>query len=70
MLSGVVAQMLPTALLAVHQATRTGWVVTAAGWLMVVSATALLLVAIWWRDADRREAHRRRSSLADAAGLP
>jgi hypothetical protein len=70
LLTGVVARTLPASLLAVHQATGTEVVVTPSGWLMVVSATALLVVAVWWRDADRGAAHRRRSSLADAAGLP
>jgi hypothetical protein len=70
LLSAVVAQALPVALLAVHQAARAGWVVTPSGWLMVVSATALMIVAVWWRDADRRADHQRRDSLADVAGLP
>jgi hypothetical protein len=69
LLLGVVAQTLPPALLAVHQALRGGAVVTTFGWLAVLSATTLAVLALWWRDADQRRQQQRCRSLADAAGL-
>jgi hypothetical protein len=69
LLLGVVAPTLPVSLLAVHQALRGGGIVTPFGWLAVISATMLAILALWWRDAHQRQEQERRGSLADAAGL-